>query len=186
MTTLGREGGTASAVAVEQALKQALDHAAEGIHWVGADGTILWANQTELDLLGYTAGEYIGRHIADFHLDRPCIDDILARLTRGETLYHYPARLRHKDGSVRDVQINSRVLWEGETFIRTQCFTRDVSSQKFADDAARRLAEIVENSDDAIISQDLGGRILSWNPAAERLYGYSKEEAVGQSISMLI
>ena len=167
-------------------MKQALDHAAEGIHWVAADGTILWANQTELELLGYSADEYIGRHIADFHLDQACIDDILARLTRGETLHHHPARLRHKDGSVRDVEINSKVLWQGERFLRTQCFTRDVSSQKLADDAARRLAEIVENSDDAIISQDLSGRIVSWNSAAERLYGYSRAEAIGQPIELII
>ena len=46
---------------VDQELKQCLDHAAEGLHWVGPDGTILWANQTELDLLGYTRDEYIGR-----------------------------------------------------------------------------------------------------------------------------
>jgi PAS domain S-box-containing protein len=133
---------------VEDALKQALNHAAEAIHWVGSDGTILWANQTELDLLGYSADEYIGRHIAEFHVDRPCIDDILARLTRGETLYHYPARLRHKDGSIRDVQIHSKVLWEGETFLRTQCFTRDVSSQTFVRIEARD--RFLVNLDDAV------------------------------------
>ncbi|HYB96814.1 MAG TPA: PAS domain S-box protein [Vicinamibacterales bacterium] len=172
--------------AIELAFQQVLDHAAEGIHWVGADGTILWANQTELDLLGYSESEYLGRHIAEFHLDGACIDDILARLTRGETLHQYPARLRHKDGSVRHVEINSNVLWEGDTFLRTQCFTRDVSAQRARDDAARRLAEIVENSEDAIISQDLHGTITSWNSAAERLYGFTRSEAVGQSIDLII
>ena len=115
---------------VDEHLKRCLDHAAEGLHWVGPDGTILWANQTELDLLGYTAEEYIGHHIAEFHVDAPVIEDILARLTRGETLLNYEARLRHKDGSIRYVQINSNVLWQGDEFLHTQCFTRDVTDQR--------------------------------------------------------
>jgi PAS domain S-box-containing protein len=132
---------------VEQEFKRSLNHAAEGIHWIGADGVILWANQTELDLLGYSGAEYVGRHISEFHLDKPCIEDILARLARGETLHHHPARLRHKDGSVRHVAISSNVLWEGDTFVRTQCFTRDLTGQNLAHAAARRLAEIVDTSD---------------------------------------
>lgn len=171
---------------VDEHLKRCLDHAAEGLHWVGPDGTILWANQTELDLLGYTADEYIGRHIAEFHVDRPVIDDILARLTKRETLLNYGARLRHKDGSVRYVQINSKVLWQGDEFLRTQCFTRDVTDQRIAHELARRLAEIVENSDDAIISQDLNGTVTSWNRAAERLYGYEAAEVLGQPIRVIV
>ena len=164
---------------VDQELKQCLDHAAEGLHWVGPDGTILWANQTELDLLGYTRDEYIGHHIAEFHVDQPVIEDILDRLTRGETLLNYEARLRRKDGAVRYVQINSNVLWRDDEFLHTRCFTRDVTDRRFADELALRLADIVENSDDAIISQDLTGVITSWNPAAERMYGYTAVEATG-------
>src|SRR3954470_1587214 len=92
---------------VDRELKACLDHAAEGLHWVGPDGTILWANQTELDLLGYSRDEYIGHNIAEFHVDRAVIDDILARLTNGQTLLAHEARLRHRDGSIRHVQINS-------------------------------------------------------------------------------
>src|SRR5437867_2049788 len=74
---------------------------------LGSDGKILRANRAELELLGYTAEEYIGRHIAEFHVDPSAIADILARLARGEKLNRYPAQLLAKDGCIRHVQITS-------------------------------------------------------------------------------
>jgi len=171
---------------VDQELKRCLDHAAEGLHWVGPDGTILWANQTELDLLGYTRDEYVGHNIAEFHVDGPVIEDMLTRLRRGETLLEYEARLRRKDGSIRYVLVNSNVLWRGDEFLHTRCFTRDVTDRRHADELARRLADIVENSEDAIIGADLDGLIHSWNPAAERMYGYTAAEVCGQFIQLII
>ena len=178
--------GSTVAEVVDRELKACLDHAAEGLHFVGPDGTILWANQTELDLLGYSREEYIGHNITEFHVDAPVIEDILARLTRGETLLNYEARLRRKDGSIRFVQINSNVLWRDDEFLHTRCFTRDITDRKAADELARRLADIVEHSEDAVISQDLDGRITSWNPAAERMYGHAAAEAIGQPIRLII
>ncbi len=49
------------------------------LHWVGPDGSILWANQAELDMLGYTRAEYVGHNITEYHADREVIDDILRR-----------------------------------------------------------------------------------------------------------
>jgi PAS domain S-box-containing protein len=62
----------------------------------------------------------------------------------------------------------------------------DISERKRDEAAAQRLAAIVECSDDAIISKDLNGVIMSWNDGARRLFGYSEEEALGQSITILI
>jgi PAS domain S-box-containing protein len=123
----------------ESELADFLDNAVEGLHRVGADGTILWANSAELALLGYEEHEYIGRHIADFHADRPVIDDILARLLKGETLYNYPARLRARNGSIRNVLIHSNARWEGGELRYTRCFTRDITEQKQAQDQRDRL-----------------------------------------------
>src|ERR1051325_1838395 len=50
-----------------------------GLHWVGSDGVIQWANAADYEMLGYAADEYIGRSIKEFHLDTDVIEDILAR-----------------------------------------------------------------------------------------------------------
>jgi len=131
------EGALRSALAAqkraEQELRQAqedirdfLENAVEGLHWVGPDGKILWANRAECELLGYSQEEYIGRHIEDIHADKDVIDDILARLARNEKVLSYPARLRCKDGAIRRVEISSSVLWRDGNFVHTRCFTREV------------------------------------------------------------
>jgi PAS domain S-box-containing protein len=121
-------------------LSDFLQCATEGIHQVAADGKILWANRAELELLGYSPGEYIGQDIRNFHADAPVIADILEKLGRGEALHDYEARLKHKDGSIRHVSINSNVCWDGEKFRYTRCFTRDMTERKRA---ARILEETV-------------------------------------------
>ncbi|MBA3239751.1 MAG: PAS domain S-box protein, partial [Acidobacteria bacterium] len=118
----------------ERELADFIENAPLGLHWVGADGTILWANEAELELLGYTRDEYVGRNITEFHADRDVIDDILRRLTNKETLHDYEARLRCKDGSVRHVLINSNVMWKEDKFVHTRCFTRDITERKRANE----------------------------------------------------
>lgn len=120
------------------------ENASIGLHWVGPDGIILWANQAELDLLGFERDEYIGRHIAEFHADPPVIEDILQRLQARETLHNREARLRSKSGEIRHVVINSNVRWDGDRFVHTRCFTRDISDRVLARKELERAYQAVE------------------------------------------
>lgn len=121
----------------EKELTDFFENAAIGLHWVGPDGTILRVNKAELDLLGYSREEYVGRNVSEFHADQNLIEDILARLQSGEVFPDYEARLRCKDGSIKHVRINSSVFWENGKFIHTRCFTRDITDRKQTE---RRLA----------------------------------------------
>src|SRR5207253_4300687 len=58
-------------------------------------------------------------------------------------------------------------------------------ARKEAESGMAHLASIVQSCDDAIIGKTLEGRIVSWNPGAERLYGYTADEMIGQSIAVL-
>jgi PAS domain S-box-containing protein len=143
-------------------LRDFIENAPEGLRRVGPDGRILWANRTELDMLGYTREEYIGHHIAEFHADAPVIDDFLARLARGESLLEREARMVCKDGSIRHVLVNSNALFEGGKFIHTRCFTRDITDSKRDEEkmvsayeqesAARAVAEAANRSKDEFIA----------------------------------
>jgi len=170
----------------QQALDQVVENAAVGIHWVAPDGTILRANRAELHMLGYEQDEYVGHHITEFHLNREVADHLLQQFARAATVRDCPAQIRCKNGSVRDVLISSIAVIENGRILQTRCFTLDVSELRRGHEAQVRLAAIVETSDDAIISKDLSGTILTWNAGAERIFGYTAEEAVGQRITLII
>lgn len=109
-------------------LKDFVENAAQPLHWVNNQGIITWANQAELDALGYDKSEYIGRPISEFHADPDTIADILSRLKNNETLLNYRAQLLCKDGSVKHVLISSNVFRKNGEFIHTRCFTRDITA----------------------------------------------------------
>ena len=113
------------------------ENASVGLHWISPHGTILRANQAELDLIGYTRDEYVGRNIVDFHIDREAIEDILERLRKGEIVRDYEARLRCKDGSIKIVRIDSSGYFEDGKFVHSRGFTRDITERRRTE---RRLA----------------------------------------------
>jgi PAS domain S-box-containing protein len=170
----------------QQELADFFEHAAVGIHWEGPDGTIQRANQTEMDMLGYSREEYLGHRLSEFCVDEGVAEDILERLHQGETVSNSEVRLRAKDGGIRNVLLSSNVLWHEGEFIHARCFTRDITEHRSGAEAQAYLAALVESSEDAIIGQTLDGMILSWNAGAERMYGYTAEEVKGCSIALVI
>jgi PAS domain S-box-containing protein len=137
-----RKQAEAALMQKQRELEDYFENAEVGLHWVGPDGRIIWANRAEMEPLGYTAEEYIGHHIAEFHADTEAIEDILGRLGRNEKLHGYEARLRCKDNSIRHVLISSSVLWENGRFVHTRCFTIDVTARRLAEEALRRTEKM--------------------------------------------
>jgi len=160
-------------------LEDFFENGAVALHLVADDGTIVRVNQAELDLLGYRREEYVGRNVAEFHGEDDAIEVILARLCGGETLDKYPARLKAKDGTIRQVQITSNAQFENGKLINTRCFTIDVTEQKRAEnelrDRERRFRELIEALPAAVYTTDAAGRITFYNKAAVEFAGRRPE-----------
>lgn len=167
----------------EEELSEFFENATVGLHWVGPDGTILRVNRAELELLGYSREEYLGRHIAEFHADEDVIRDILDRLSAGERLTEYPARLRCKDGSIKHVLIDSSVRWKDDNFIHTRCFTRDITERTRVEealvDARSRLQAALEAGSIATWTWDIPNDRVFADSKLAQLFNLSPEEAEG-------
>ena len=91
----------------------------------------------------------------------------------------------HRDGREFPIELAITPVRRGDAFI-FNAFIRDLTERNQMDQSRAQFAAIVESSDDAIIGKNLDGTITSWNPGAERIFGYSAQEALTQSMLMLI
>ena len=156
------------------------------------DGIVTSWNRSAEKLFGYTAEEMIGKPI---HIlippDRPEEEtQILERIRRGERIEHYETQRIRKDGRVMDIVITVSPLKDAlGRIIGASKIARDITDRKRwekAELAQSFLGALVASAEDAIVSKTLEGIVTSWNPAAERLFGYRAEEIVGKSIVILI
>jgi len=173
-----------------QYLAAIVENSDDAIVSIDRDGKILSGNDAATRMYGYTAEEAVGQPIDIVIPDDPERRqeelDIRARIARGERIEHYETERRRKDGTRFPVSLSiSPVRDTFGRIVAAATSARDISQRRVLE-SAQYLAAIVENSDDAIVSKDLDGRILSWNDAATRMYGYTAEEAIGQPIEIVI
>lgn len=149
-------------IPAREELENFVNNATVGIHFVDADGKILFANKAELDLLGYSAEEYIGHNINEFHADQPVLENILLKLTGKEQLNNYESRLLCKDGSIKEVLINSNVYWHEGKFIHTRCFTRDITGRKKTEKLLRFLNDASEELTTTLDTQEALDKVVKY------------------------
>ncbi|HEY2913305.1 MAG TPA: PAS domain S-box protein, partial [Candidatus Angelobacter sp.] len=153
------------------------------------NGIITSWNKSAERLFGYTAEEIIGQPVTliippELHGDEPMI---LGKIRAGERIEHFQTVRVHKSGRLVDVSLTvSPIKDEKGTVVGAAKIVRDITRQKKLEEAALRLAAIVESSGDAIASKDLNGIITSWNRSAEKLFGYKAEEIIGKSVMVII
>jgi len=153
------------------------------------NGIIVSWNDSAVRIFGYTSNEIIGRSILtlippELH---PEEDKIVGRVRAGERIEHYETIRIKKSGERIPISATISPIYDGTgKIVGASKVARDISDRKKDDQSRFQLAAIVDSADDAIVSKDLNGIIRSWNQGAVRMFGYTSEEMVGQSILRLI
>lgn len=146
----------------------------------------LEVNDAAVASYGYSREEFLRMRIADVRPEED-VEALLEDVQQPRPALQQRARWRHrrKDGALLDVEVSSHTL-RFKDRDAALVVARDVTDVRLAEQDRALLAAIVESSADAIISKTLGGVITSWNPAAERIFGYTAQETLGQSVLALI
>jgi PAS domain S-box-containing protein len=149
---------------------------------------IVYSSPSTTRIIGYTVEELVGKSIFDImpsedhYLVRGRLIGLLPRLGGNASVEF---RIKHKDGHVIWVEGVGTNLLADLSVRAIVCNLRDVSERKHAEDMRQRWAGIVESSDDAIFQITPTGIIQSWNPGAEKIFGYSAQEIIGRPVSLL-
>jgi PAS domain S-box-containing protein len=155
---------------------QALDAMPVALCVIDPDGRIVRYNPRAVELWG--------RPPAPADLKRAALEEVIRT---AQPLRDFPFLVKHRDGSTIPTRVNAAPLTDshGSTVAAIATFLEQ-SPDWDAEVHRARLAAIVVSSDDAILSKTLNGIIESWNIGAERVFGYTAEEAVGQHISLIL
>ena len=153
------------------------------------NGIITSWNEAATKLFGYSAEEAIGSHISlIIPKDSLAEEDlIIENIRKGEKIDHYETVRVAKDGTEKFISLTvSPIKNKKGEVIGASKVARDISYKDSEEEKRAMLAAIVSSSDDAIISKNLQGIITSWNQSAQRMFGYTEEEAIGKHISLII
>jgi len=151
-------------------------------------GCITYASPPAKELSGFDLGELVGTsvffwiHPEDSPVARQRFQDILELTDASMTL---EVRVLCKNGRWKWVESTASNLLHDPSMQALVLNVRDISERKEAEQESRRIAAIVESSIDGILSVDLEGKITSWNPAAQRIFGYSEAEMLGVDFNTL-
>ena len=181
---------TIKTIEEKQAMLAAIiDSSDDAIISITLSGTITSWNRTAERMYGYTESEAVGRPISILIPESQAEEEkeILEKVSSGILVDHIETHRLTRDGRLIPVTLTvSPVRDSNGNIIGASKIARDMTKDQHADEKQAILAAIVNSSNDAIISKDLNGVIMSWNQGAERVFGYTAKEAIGKSITMLI
>jgi len=152
------------------------------------EGVITSWNPAAARMFGYSGAEIIGRSIALLVPEEQAGDfaNVMAEVGAGRHVERLETFNVRRDGTVFPISLTVSPIREGDEVVGASAICRDITEQKKAFETAQWMAAIVQGSTDAVIGRTLQGTITSWNPAAERTYGYSGEEIIGRPASVLV
>ncbi len=164
--------------------------ATAGMMLLDASGTVLAVNASISSFLGYSRHELVGGHFlfCTFPEDLPAGAEMFTALASGRIRsYELEQRYVTSSGAVAWARITATALVsDKDRRLLCVCQIEDITAEKRRQDELRHYAALVRNADVAIYSFDLDGVINSWNPAAERTYGYAESEIRGELVSVLL
>ena len=177
----------------EQVALAALQSAEDAIVTLSLDGMITTWNPGAEQLFGYSAEEAIGTNIGIIVPDdcKAQMSAELARIARGERVRHYETIRVARGGRLMIVSLSvSPLLSPSGAIVGASKIARDITERKNAEDALLESEEmargIIETALDAFIQMDEDGRMIGWNPQAEALFGWSRDEVIGKALGDLI
>ena len=143
-------------------------------------------NHSTETVTGYSRYELIGTDFSYYFTEPKKAQEGYLQVFNKGSVQDYPLEIKSKNGHITPVLYNASVYKdESGKVIGVFAAARDITQIKKTAEENQKLANVVESSDDAIITKSLEGVILSWNKGAEQIYGYSKEEVIGKNISIL-